>query len=402
MELNIYYMLSKKIKLNLNPYQKIILNTLSNEHRLLYNYLLEKAKIKLDFKELNNHYKNFRSTNNLTINSKSSQNTCIGLINNIKSYLALKKSDKTAKFPYKFKSYKFFCSFVLDYNNGCGGFRLNNDLLELNLIVRGGVIRDKLVINLPEYIVDINNENIKTITFSIQNEDYYLSLVYQEPSKIKSLDENKYLSIDLGYSTLLTGITDKETIKVNNLKQAKLQHYIETLQSKKDKLIKGSRRFKKVNKTFKRLKTKLSNKQKDYQHKGSKKVIDYCITNNIGKLIIGDIKVKKIIKQENKKINGLSKSTGLSRFKTFLEYKSKNAGIETKLINEAFTSKINCLTGLREFNSELKNRSFEYNGLIIDRDVNSAINILINSGKCLTQDQKIGLLLNKISELKII
>ena len=97
----------------------------------------------------------------------------------------------------------------------------------------------------------------------------------------------------------------------------------------------------------------------------------------------------------------MSKSTGLSRFKTFLEYKSKNVGLETKLINEAFTSKINCLTGLIEFNSELKNRSFEFNGLLIDRDVNSAINILINSGKCLTQDQKIGLLLNKISEIKV-
>jgi putative transposase len=389
-------MLSKKVKLNLDFNQKLILNTLSNEHRLLYNFLLEKAKNNLDFKKLNNHYKDFRSLNNLTINSKSSQNTCLGLINNIKSYLTLKKKDKTAKFPYKFKSYKFFCSFILDYNNGCGGFKLNNGCLELNL----NSVKNKLIINLPNYVSDINNDNIKIITFSKQNEDYYLSLVYQEPSKKLELNIDNYLSIDLGYSTLLTGITDKETIKVNNLKQTKLQHYIESLQSKKDKLIKNSRKFKKINKSFNKLKTKLSNKQKDYQHKVSKKVIDYCIENRIGKLIIGDIKVKKVIKEQNKKINGISKSTGLGRFKTFLEYKSKNAGIETKLINEAFTSKINCLTGLIEFNSELKNRSFKYNGLLIDRDVNSAINILINSGKCLTQDQKVGLLLNKISELK--
>jgi IS605 OrfB family transposase len=390
-------MLSKKIKLNLNSNQKIILNTLSNEHRLLYNHLLEKAKINSDFKLLNQYYKDYRSSNNLTINSKSSQNTCINLISNIKSFLVLKKKDKTVKFPYKFKSYKFFCSFMLDYNNGCGGFKLNNGSLEMNL----NSVKNKLFIDLPDYTNDINNQNIKTITFSKQNDDYYLSLVYQEQSKKVELNKNNYLSIDLGYSTLLTGITNKETIKVNNLKQRKLQHYIQSLQSRKDKLTRGSRRFKKVNNTFKRLKTKLTNKQKDFQHKVSKKFIDYCIKNNIGKLIIGDIKVKKVIKEQNKKINGLSKSTGLSRFKTFLEYKSKNVGLETRLINESFTSKINCLTSLIEFNSELKNRSFEYNGLIIDRDVNSAINILIKSGECLTQDQKIGLLLNKISELKV-
>jgi IS605 OrfB family transposase len=390
-------MLSKKVKLNLDYYQKIVLETLSNEHRLLYNHLLEKAKTKLDFKELNNFYKEFRDSNNLTINSKSSQNTCISLINNIKSYLILKKTDKTARFPYKFKSYKYFCSFTLDYNKGCGGFKLNNNFLELNL----NSCKNKLLINLTDYIKDISNENIKIITFSKENNDYFISLVYQEESKKIILNKDSYLSLDLGYSKLFTGTSNKGNIILNNLKQIKLQENIEHLQSKKDRLTKDSKRFKKVNKVFKRLKRRLVNKQKDFFHKSSKKVIDYCINNQIGKLIIGDIKVKSIIKSSNNKINGLSKSTGISRFKTFLEYKSKNADIETILVNEAYTSQINCLTGLKEFNSDLKNRKFLYKNIEIDRDLNSAINILTKSGKCLTQDQKIGLLLNKISELKV-
>ena len=130
--------------------------------------------------------------------------------------------------------------------------------------------------------------------------------------------------------------------------------------------------------------------------------MDYCISNNIGKLIVGDIQVKKVIKKENKKLNGLSKSTGnLGRFKTFLEYKSKNVGIEFILVNEAWTSKINCMTGNVEFHSDLKNRFFNYEDLLIDRDVNSCINILKNSGVCLTQDSIKNLLLNKMSELKV-
>ena len=103
-----------------------------------------------------------------------------------------------------------------------------------------------------------------------------------------------------------------------------------------------------------------------------------------------------------KKLNGLSKSTGnLGRFKTFLEYKSKNVGIEFILVNEAWTSKINCMTGNVEFDSDLKNRFFNYEDLLIDRDVNSCINILKNSGVCLTQDSIKNLLLNKMSELKV-
>ena len=91
----------------------------------------------------------------------------------------------------------------------------------------------------------------------------------------------------------------------------------------------------------------------------------------------------------------------MGRFKTYLEYKANHVGIEFILVNEAWTSKINCMNGNIEFNSDLKNRFFNYEDLLIDRDVNSCINILKNSGICLTQDSKRSLLLNKMSELKV-
>src|SRR5690554_4908403 len=108
---------------------KLKIDTLSNEHRLLYNCLLEGAKNNLDFKDLNSLYKNFRNANKLTINSKSSQNTCRNLINNIKSFYVLRKKDKTSKFPYRFKSYKYFCTFLYDWNNGMGGFKIKDNFL---------------------------------------------------------------------------------------------------------------------------------------------------------------------------------------------------------------------------------------------------------------------------------
>jgi putative transposase len=390
-------MLSKKVKLSLNYNQQIILETLSNEHRMLYNFLLEKVKDNLDFKSINKNYKLFRLTYNLTINSKSAQNTSISLINNIKSYLTLKKKDKTARFPNKFKSHKFFTSFMLDYNNGCGGFKINSSVLELNL----NSTKNKLLINLSDYVKDINNDNVRTITFKKEDNNYYLIFVYKEESKIKILDNDKFLGIDLGYSSLVTGCSNNSNIKIDNFKQKKLNNYISDLQSKRDKYKRGSRKYKKLTKSLNREKRKLSNKQKDFHHKSSKIIIDYCINNDIGNLIVGDLKVKKVMNKCNKVINGLSKSTGIGRFKEFLEYKSKNVGIEFILVNEYNTSKINCLTGEIEFNSDVKNREFVYKDLIIDRDINSCINILTKSGMCLTQESKKILLLNKMSKFKI-
>jgi hypothetical protein len=58
-------MKSLKAKLQLTHYQQLVLNTLSNEHRLLYNYLLNFSKTNSDFKQINQQYKFFRKSNHL-------------------------------------------------------------------------------------------------------------------------------------------------------------------------------------------------------------------------------------------------------------------------------------------------------------------------------------------------
>jgi len=369
-------MLSLKVKIKINGNQTIKLDTLSNEHRLLYNYLLNSIKEKtLTYKELNDLYKNYRHQNQLTINSKSSQNTCINLINNIKSFYELRKKDMTAKFPYKFKSYKYFTSFTHDYNRGCGGFKIKDNQLVLNLLNN-----KNLTISLPKYCSIINNENIKTITFKRENEkDYYIIFVYSEKPSNNKLNKSNFMSIDLGYSNIVTSYSNNmNNLQIKNLKLNKLEKTIEHLQSLKDKnLKKYSNRYNKINNVFKRKKKKMVNKIIDFQHKISTYIVKECVKNDIGSLIVGDLKIKKIICKENRKLSGISKSTlSLGRFKTFLEYKSKKANMDHYHVNEAYTSQQNCLTDEIMFSSELDNRIVEIKpNLLIDRDLNSAINI---------------------------
>lgn len=370
-------MKSLKIKLNLDYLQKIKLNTLSNEHRLVYNYLLSNIKNGIDFKTLHELSKNFRKNNNLTINAKSCQNTAINLINNCKSFFQLKKDkNNNAKFPYKFKSWKYFTTFILDWNNGNGGFKINNNILSLSL----DSFKNRLYITLPKYFNDkkINNNNIKQLIIKKENNNYYVIFQYSETSLNIILNKDNFISIDLGISNCITACSNViENFQIKNNLFGKDEIKVKEIQSKRDLRNKLSNKWYKYNSKFKKLKNKLTNKRKDYQHKVSKKIIDICKSNNIGEIICGDIKTKKLKNNSYSKLNNKTQNTGtLSRLKTFLEYKSKNENIDFILVNEVNTSKINCITGKIEFDSNLSIREVEVKPNIkIDRDLNSAINI---------------------------
>ena len=106
-------------------------------------------------------------------------------------------------------------------------------------------------------------------------------------------------------------------------------------------------------------------------------IVDLCILNDIDNIICGDIKTKRLKKDYKARLNKSTQNEGLlSRFKGFLKYKAENKGLNFLLVNEAYTSQTNCLTGERELNSNLSIREVELSpGFIVDRDINSAVNI---------------------------
>lgn len=373
-------MKSLKIKIDLNKNQELILNTLSNEHRLLYNYLLNYLKEnELDFKKLNQKYKEYRLKNKLTISSKSAQNTCRSLMHSIKSYLSLKKKDKTAKFPYKFKSHKYFQTFMYDCNGELGGgYKVVNNVLTINLLSASAKSK-KLIIKLPEYCKNINN--IKTLTFKKENEYYYLCMTYENPIVNNNLNKDNFLSIDPGLKNIVTAFSNKNVwFNVKNKTFKSLEKQIKECQSKLDKKVKYSKKWKKLKKRFLQLNKKLSNSNKDFQHKVSSKIVNFCKNNDIGTIIIGDIQTKELPKSKisSKSLNKSSQNRGtLSRFQTFLDYKSKNENIDFYEQNESYTSKTNCLTDTTfSFKMDLSIRQVKLdNDLTIDRDLNGSINI---------------------------
>lgn len=369
-----------KVKIKLDSINRLRLDTLSNEHRQLYNHLMEFVKTSKtsDFKDIVEVGKIYRNDNKLTISAKSAQNTTRLFTQNIKSFYALKKKDKTAHFPYKFKGHKFFTSFTHDVN---GGNLDKFDLLEGKLVLRL-LNKQLLEINLPK-IVDsaVTKENLKTVTFfkDKYQKDYYLSFSYEVPA-CKSTFNDNFLSIDLGLKSIATCFSNAtDSFSIENSRFKNIDKQVRKVQSKKDLCKQGSRRQKKLAKIQRKLSNKKSNKTKDFQHKVSKEIVKVCKESNISKLIIGDIKTKKLknSKTANKGLNKSTQNEGtLSRFKGFLTYKAKESGLVVSLINEAYTSQENCLTGVRNLSSDLKHRTVQVSDkLKIDRDLNSAINI---------------------------
>ena len=367
---------TKKFRIDhmLNHISIMKLWTLSNEHCRLYNHLLDKTRdteVGADFKKLNSSYVEYRNDNSLTIPSKSAQNTCRSLISNIKSFYALRKTDKTARFPRYFKSTRVFNSFTYDWNCGIGGFKIKDNVLKL--------LNVDLSIPLHPWVRDI--ENVKTITFSGEDEKIFLSITYgKEICSEQKLNAARFLSLDPGLLSILTGVTcDGEFFKIANLDARAGEKSIDKLISKRAKKKKHSKRYIRISKTLSKKRRKVVDRRRDYHHKLTSAVVDFCLQRDIGTIIHGDIETKKL-KDSKFASRGMNRSTqnrgSLSRIKGFLAYKAEEAGISHNLQNEAYTSKTNCLTGEIMENISLATREIALDeDITIDRDVNGAINI---------------------------
>lgn len=369
-----------KQKLQLDQFQRMKLETLSLEHRLYWNFLVSRSTSSNghNFKLLTSSSGIYRNELGLTASAKSIQNTSLRMIAMIKSYRSLKKVDATARPPHHYVSHKRgFFPFMYD---GLIGIQYSDDKLIINRAEHRGKNKDLISLQLSKRTLNkLVGKKIVTTTFSGKGADIYVSITYAEEIEPKP-DNGRWLSIDPGVTKIVTGVTsDAQVINIYNCPNKHFEKQGDELKSKRDLKKKGSRRWKKLSASYKKRSRKMVHRRVDFQHKVSRAVIDFCVADDIRKLIIGDISTKSLSKSKaaNKGLNKATQNRGtLSRFQSFLAYKAEQAGISFVKQNEAYTSKTNCLTGEIWRDMSLATRDVELlPGLTIDRDVNGAINI---------------------------
>jgi len=225
--------------------------------------------------------------------------------------------------------------------------------------------------------------NIKQIEIKYINENKYDINVIYETIDIDIKESNeRYISIDMGvcnlatiydnkgYSFIISGGAYQNTLYYYN---KKIAHYksILDLQRKTSKC--SSKRLKGLYEKKKRVITYIL-------HKSTKMIVDYCISNDITRAIIGDI--TNIRKDNDQGHNNNQKLHSLPFFEFYqkLEYKLKLKGIPLIYENEAYTS--SCPIDSNDISKEYQEKNrvkrglFKRDNIIYNADSVGAYNIM--------------------------
>lgn len=386
--------LTQKLRIFPVESQTKVMWDLSEKCRLIYNFALaeriEKWKANRNKPKEERTYINYTNQQNRLpelkekypeytwVYSKVLQMTLRKLDSDYKSFMALwKKGDKKARPPH-FKSKNSFIT--LCYNQS--GFKITGSRIMFSHKHPSGKV---LSFELPKGLIP--HGIIKQVElFFDSRKRWFVSLTYEiDPPEYK--DNSLYQAFDLGIS---------QTAGVNlhgkfvQFKHRRPDRYwkkkLEQIQSMRDHCKKGSRKWTWYNRKLKKMKRKETNQLKDFQHWLSKQIVEHTKANTI---IIGKLPVKEMAKKTKgtgnakktkaqKTLHHSVHNTGfMGRFAEFLTYKAEKIGKRVIRIGEYKTTKACCKCG------RLKKRPL-YERIIncecgnqMDRDLNSAINIMV-------------------------
>jgi putative transposase len=372
--------LTRKIRIYPTPEQESVLWELSNQCRLLYNFALAERKNAWESEKRNISYSEQQNQLPLIkekypkynqVYSKVLQMTLNSLDSNYKSFFKLIKIDPSAR-PPGFRGKKYF--FTMKYNQS--GFKYENNKIKLSHHVENGA---PLVFDIPNGITFAKIKQVEVLQDHKGN--WFLSII-DEPIAPTFEDNGLYQAWDLGVSKHVGVNMGGKFIEVKNIRSDKYWNpVIDKIQSRRDHCKKNkhnaSNRWVHLNIIKHKFERKRTNQIKDFQHKASLMIVKNTKSKTI---IIGDLNVKSMpkSKQANRSINRSTQGTGyLGRFADFLTYKSELIGKTTTKVSEKYSTQTCCCCGKRQA-MPLSRRVMSCDcGNEIDRDRNSAINIML-------------------------
>jgi len=213
---------------------------------------------------------------------------------------------------------------------------------------------------------------------------YVVEIVYEKDITNLKLDKKRILGIDLGLANIVTMVNNaglQPAIIKGGIAKSINQFYNKQLARYKS--VKDKRGIAFEMRRIQKLTKKRNNKIDDQFHKISRRIINYCVDNNFGTIIIGYNRFWKQNVNMGRKIN--QKFVQLPYFKLIsqIQYKSKLIGIDAILEKEAYTSKCSFLDNEsiqkhKKYAGKRINRGLfqSRKGIILNADVNAGYNII--------------------------
>ena len=236
-----------------------------------------------------------------------------------------------------------------------------------------------------DFPTQINKERVQEIRIIPQQKATFfkMEVVYEVEEKNLKLNKENVLSIDVGLSNLATCYDAyNNRAFIMDGKKLKSINYYWNKQNARLQSIKDKQNIKSYTKKQFVLKRKRENRIKDIIRKSAKYILDYCIQNDIGTIVIGHNKGWKQEINIGKRNNQSFVQVPFGYLMSMLESKCEEYGLRYIETQESHTSKCSAID-----NEEVKHHK-EYvgkrvkrglfkskDGILINADVNGAINI---------------------------
>ena len=216
--------------------------------------------------------------------------------------------------------------------------------------------------------------------------DRYLvvEIVYKINDIVPMLDNNKYISIDLGLDNFVTVVNNcgLKPFVINGKGLKSINQYYNKQVSYYNSISKRMNGLDYTNRISK-ITNKRNNKVDDFIHKASRYIVDYCRDNKINTIIIGNNKNWKQNSKMSKVVNQNFISIPYYKFIEKVKYKAEEIGINIIITEESYTSGTSFLDNELPIKENYnKNRRIHRglfisnNNVRINADVNGAYQIM--------------------------
>jgi putative transposase len=212
---------------------------------------------------------------------------------------------------------------------------------------------------------------------------YVAEIAYKKKINPEILNNNNIIAIDLGVRNLITAVNNnglKPFVIKGGVVKSINQYYNKELARVKSIY---DRQGIRTGKIIQKLTTKRNKKMNDYFHKISRKIVEYCVLNDIGTVVIGYNPAWKKNCQIGKRNTQNFVTIPYYKLVKQLGYKATERGITVIKQEESYSSKCSFLDNESiEYHNKFLGRRMtrglfkSHKGTIINADVNGAYNIL--------------------------
>ena len=340
----------------------------------------------------NENYKMLKNSENYKkLNSNMAQQILKEVDESFKSFFALLKLAKNGQYNGKIKLPNYldkdgFTTLVI------GFVRLKDDMLIVPYSNSFKKTHQEVKVKLPSVLKDKKIKEIRIIPK--QHSRYFeIQYIYEVKEVQRELNKENVLGIDLGIDNLCTCVTNTgASFIIDGRKLKSINQYYNKINAKLQS-IKDKQKIERTTLRQKRITRKRNNRINDYLSKAARTIVNYCLNNDIGKLVLGyneDF-------QRNSNIGSINNQNFVNipygKLRDKLIYLCKLYGIEFKLQEESYTSKASFFDGdeipiydkenLQEYvfsGKRIKRGLYQTStGKLINADCNGALNILRKS-----------------------